>query len=97
PAICRRLGLDEDAAERVSRLIRHHLLMSRTSQLRDLTMPQTIRDFVAVIDTPDLLSMLFLLTYADMNATGVLSPVRVRFLEDLFYRAEQAGRERIRD
>src|SRR5207244_6811767 len=33
-AICDRLGLDADAADRVSRLIRHHLLMSRTSQLR---------------------------------------------------------------
>jgi [protein-PII] uridylyltransferase len=91
--ICRRLGLDTDAAERVSRLVQHHLLMSRTSQLRDLTLPQTIRDFIAVIDSPDLLSMLFLLTYADMKATGVLSPVRVRFLEDLFYRAEQALNE----
>jgi [protein-PII] uridylyltransferase len=64
--------------------------MSRTSQLRDLTLPQTIRDFIAVIDSPDLLSLLFLLTYADMKATGVLSPVRVRFLEELFHRAEQA-------
>ncbi len=88
--ICRRLGLDADAAERVSRLVRHHLLMSQTSQLRDLTLPQTIRDFVAVIDSPDLLSLLFLLTYVDMKATGVLSPIRVRFLEELFYRAEQA-------
>lgn len=93
--ICRRLGLDADAAERVSRLILHHLLMSRTSQLRDLTLPQTIRDFVAAIDSPDLLSMLFLLTYADMKATGVLSPVRVRFLEELFHRAEQGLNERL--
>jgi [protein-PII] uridylyltransferase len=91
--ICRRLGLDADAAECVSRLIRHHLLMSRTSQLRDLTLPQTIRDFIAVIDRPELLSLLFLLTYADMKATGVLSPVRVRSLEELFYRAEQALNE----
>lgn len=93
--ICRRLGLDADAAACVSRLIRHHLLMSRTSQLRDLTLPQTIRDFVAVIDHPDLLSLLFLLTYGDMKATGVLSPVRVRFLEELFYRAEQALSEHV--
>ena len=92
--ICRRLGLDADAAECVSRLVQHHLLMSRTSQLRDLTLPQTIRDFVAVIDRPDLLGLLFLLTYADMKATGVLSPVRVRFLEEQFYRAEQALSER---
>ena len=50
---------------------------------RDLTLPQTVRDFVAVIDDQDLLAMLMLLTYADMQATGVLSPVRLRFLEEL--------------
>src|SRR5262249_54438865 len=59
------------------------------------TLPQTIRDFVSVIDNQNLLSMLFLLTYADMKATGVLSPIRVRFLEELFYRAEQALSEQL--
>jgi [protein-PII] uridylyltransferase len=69
-------------------LVRHHLLMSDTAQLRDLTLEKTIQDFTQVIDSPDLLNMLLLLTYADMEATGVLSPMKVRFLEDLFFRAE---------
>ena len=34
--------------------------------------------------------MLLLLTYADMEATGVLSPMKIRFLEDLYYRADAA-------
>jgi [protein-PII] uridylyltransferase len=74
----------------VAALVRHHLLMSRTSQLRDLTLDATIRDFVTAVPSLDLLNMLFLLTHADMEATGVLSPVKVRFLEDLYYRAERA-------
>src|SRR5262249_54274519 len=58
------------------------------AQLRDLTQAQTIRDFTAAIDTPDLLNMLLLLTYADIEATGVLTPVKVRFLLELYHRAE---------
>jgi [protein-PII] uridylyltransferase len=88
--IAARLGMDAAGAEKVAALVRHHLLMSRTSQLRDLTLDATIRDFVAAVPTLDLLNMLFLLTHADMEATGVLSPVKVRFLEDLYYRAERA-------
>jgi [protein-PII] uridylyltransferase len=90
----RRLGLDDTGARKVAALVRHHLLMSETSQLRDLTLDQTIRDFVTAVPEIDLLNMLLLLTYADMEATGVLSPVRVRFLEDLYYRAERALSEK---
>jgi [protein-PII] uridylyltransferase len=86
--ICRRLGLDENATGKVVKLVRHHQLMSETSQFRDLTQPQTVRDFIAVVDNHDLLAMLMLLTYGDMHATGVLSPVKIRFMEDLFFRAE---------
>ncbi|MBI3910405.1 MAG: HD domain-containing protein [Armatimonadetes bacterium] len=86
--IARRLGMGAAETQEVAALVRHHLLMSEISQLRDLTYPQTLRSFTAVVHSLDLLKMLFLLTYADMAATGVLTPVKVRFLEDLFYRAE---------
>jgi [protein-PII] uridylyltransferase len=86
--ICGRLRLDPSATARVENLVRHHLLMSETAQLRDLTLEKTIQDFTRVIDSLDLLNMLLLLTYADMEATGVLSPMKVRFLEDLYYASE---------
>ena len=89
-AIADRLRLDGHAAGLVQKLVQHHLLMSETAQLRDLTLPKTIQDFTAVIDSRELLNMLFLLTYADMDATGVLSPMKIRFLEDLYYRADAA-------
>lgn len=86
--ICKRLQLDPRQIERVANLIRHHLLLSDTAQLRDVTLDKTIQDFVQVVDSVDLLNMLLLLTYADMEATGVMTPVKIRFLEDLYYRAE---------
>jgi [protein-PII] uridylyltransferase len=88
--ICTRLGLEEPHIQRVEKLVLHHLLMSDTAQLRDLTLDKTISDFVALIDSVELLNMLILLTYADMEATGVLSPVKIRFLEDLYFRADHA-------
>ena len=86
--ICGRLRLEPLAAARVVTLVEHHLLMSETAQLRDLTLDKTVQDFCATIDSRELLTMLLLLTYADMQATGVLSPMRIRFLLDLYYRAE---------
>lgn len=86
--ICQRLQLDSSATSKVMTLVRHHLLMSETAQLRDLTLDKTVLDFTQVIDSVELLNMLLLLTYADIEATGVLSPMKVRFLEDLYFRSE---------
>ncbi|MGQ9523790.1 MAG: HD domain-containing protein [Armatimonadota bacterium] len=94
--VVQRLDLDPLAAEQVVFLVRNHLLMSDTIRLRDLHQEQTIRDFVAVVHSPELLNMLFLLTCADMEATGtgVWTAVQSQFLDDLYYRAEAvlAGR-----
>ena len=91
-AVALRLGLDAEAADAVAFLVRHHLLMSDTARLRDLTQQQTIRDFAAVVNDVDRLNELFLLTCADMRATGggVWTPVQERFLEDLYFRALRA-------
>ena len=90
--VAQRLGLDTEAAEMVAFLVRHHLLMSDTARLRDLTETQAIRDFTATVATAEQLNSLFLLTYADLRATGggVWTPVQERFLEDLYYRAHHA-------
>jgi [protein-PII] uridylyltransferase len=93
--ICARFGWTAEATENVCFLVRHHLLMAETSRLRDLNLEETIRDFVAVVDDPDRLHMLYLLTYADTNAvgTGVWTQVKGRFLRDLLRRAERALHE----
>ena len=92
PIICERLGCPPEMTERVTLLVRHHLLMAETSRLRDLALDETVRDFTRVVQDVDLLRMLYLLTYADTAAVGagVWTEVKARFLGDLYLRAEAA-------
>ncbi len=68
--LCPRLGLTPAETETVAWLIRHHLLMSETSQMRDLNDFKTILDFTAVVQSPELLKLLLILTVADIRAVG---------------------------
>ena len=65
-----RLGLDPWETETVSWLVRHHLVMSRTAFKRDVDNPKTVTDFVALVQSPERLRMLLLLTDADIHAVG---------------------------
>ncbi|HEV8130130.1 MAG TPA: [protein-PII] uridylyltransferase [Acidobacteriota bacterium] len=68
--VCRQLRLDEVTASQTLFLVRHHLLMSRLSQRRDLSEESLIEDFVATVGTLEQLDMLLLLTYADASSVG---------------------------
>jgi [protein-PII] uridylyltransferase len=68
--ICPRLGLDEAETETVAWLIRHHLLMSETAQMRDLNDYKTILDFGAIVQSPERLKLLLILTVCDIRAVG---------------------------
>ena len=87
-----KLGMGEDARERVEFLVRHHLRMGETARLRDLHQRKTVRDFISVVKDPQLLDMLFLLTVADHRAVGSSNwnQVQVRFLLELHERAMAA-------
>ena len=89
--VCRRLGWDTTATANVVFLVRHHLLMAETSRWRDLNLEETIQDFVRIVDDPDRLDMLYLLTYVDTRAVGenVWSQVNGRFLNELWRRASE--------
>ncbi|MEZ5935509.1 MAG: [protein-PII] uridylyltransferase [Alphaproteobacteria bacterium] len=65
-----RLGLNEDQIETVAWLVRHHLLFSTTAFRRDLDDAKTIADFAGVIQSPERLRLLLLLTAADIRAVG---------------------------
>ncbi len=65
-----RLGLSEQETETVSWLVRHHLLMTRTAYKRDIEDPKTIADFVAIVQSPERLKLLLVLTVADVRAVG---------------------------
>ncbi len=65
-----RLGLREDQIETIAWLVRHHLLFSTTAFRRDLDDAKTIADFAGVIQSPERLRLLLLLTAADIRAVG---------------------------
>ena len=90
--VCWRLEWDAPATSNVVFLIRQHLLMAETSRLRDLTLDETIRAFVGIVNDPDRLDMLYLLTYADTRAVGeaIWTPVNGRYLQDLWQRSAVA-------
>ena len=68
--ICPLLGLTPEETETVSWLVQEHLTMTLTAFKRDLNDPKTIEDFVAVVQSPERLKLLTLLTTADIMAVG---------------------------
>ncbi|MGE3709100.1 MAG: [protein-PII] uridylyltransferase [Hyphomicrobiaceae bacterium] len=65
-----RFGLSAAETETTAWLIEEHLTMSNISQSRDLSDPRTIRDFAAIVQSPERLKLLLLLSVADIRAVG---------------------------
>lgn len=87
-----RFGLTAEETETVAWLVRSHLLMSNTAFKRDLQDFQTIQDFVAIVQSPERLKLLLVLTVADIRAVGpkVWNNWKAGLLRDLYMRAESA-------
>jgi [protein-PII] uridylyltransferase len=68
--LCPRFGLSAAETETVAWLIRHHLLMSETAQMRDLNDFKTILDFAGIVQSFERLKLLLILTVADIRAVG---------------------------
>jgi len=69
-SFCQTLGLNRDATELVSWLVRKHLSMAVTSQRFDLSDPEVIFNFAEKVVDIERLNYLFLLTVADIAAVG---------------------------
>jgi [protein-PII] uridylyltransferase len=84
-----RLGLDAEEVEQVAWLVRWHLLMSNTAFKRDIDDPQTIRDFVEKVQSPERLKLLVVLTVADIRAVGpkTWNGWKAALLRELYHRA----------
>ena len=68
--LCPRFGLDAGETDTVAWLVRHHLLLSHTAFKRDLADSKTIDDFAAVVQSPERLRLLLILTVVDIRAVG---------------------------
>lgn len=89
-----RFGLTPAETETVSWLVRHHLLMSATAFKRDLSDFKTILDFTAIVQSPQRLMMLLILTVVDIRAVGpgVWNGWKRQLLSNLFDSAEEVLR-----
>ncbi len=88
--LCPRLGLSAAETETVAWLIEQHLTMSNIAQSRDITDPKTVRDFANIVQSPERLKLLLLLTVADIRAVGpgVWNGWKGQLLRTLYYETE---------
>ena len=89
--LCPRLGLSDGETETVSWLVKHHLAMSNTAFRRDIDDPKTISDFVGLVQSPERLRLLLILTVCDIRAVGpgVWNGWKAKLLRNLYYTAQE--------
>ncbi|MDB5587356.1 MAG: protein-PII uridylyltransferase, partial [Devosia sp.] len=87
---CPRLGLDAAETDTVAWLVEHHLLMSEIAQARDLQDPETARSFADIVQSPQRLALLMILTACDIRAVGpgVWTGWKGSLLRSLYYATE---------
>ncbi|HEY7548900.1 MAG TPA: [protein-PII] uridylyltransferase [Hyphomicrobiaceae bacterium] len=85
-----RLGLTPAETETAMWLIEQHLSMSHVAFSRDIGDPKTVRDFANVVQSPERLRLLLVLTVADIRAVGpgIWNGWKGQLLRALYYEAE---------
>ncbi len=88
--LCPRFGMTAKQTEQVAWLIEYHLLMSMTSQTRDLNDRKTVVDFVDKVQSLERLNLLLILTVCDIRAVGpdVWNGWKGQLLRTLYYETE---------
>lgn len=91
---CRRHGFSEADTDLVAWLVEHHLLMSSTSQRKDISDPAIIQDFADAVGDQLHLDYLYALTVADINATNpkLWTSWRASLLRQLYLETKRALR-----
>jgi [protein-PII] uridylyltransferase len=89
-AFCPRMGMSAAETETVEWLVRHHLALSDTAQRRDIADPRTVRDFADLVQSPERLKLLLVLTAADIRAVGpgVWNAWKGKLIGDLYEETE---------
>jgi [protein-PII] uridylyltransferase len=87
-----RLGLSAEQVETVAWLVRNHLLLSRTAFKRDADDPKTVSDVAEVIQSPERLRLLLIMTAADIRAVGpgVWNGWKGQLLRTLYHETDAA-------
>ncbi|MEL7451824.1 MAG: [protein-PII] uridylyltransferase [Pseudomonadota bacterium] len=93
-AACKRLGLPTAEVELVAWLVGNHLEMSETAQKRDISDPRTVAGFADLVGSIERLTLLHILTAADITAVGpkVWNGWKGQLLSDLHHNTVAALR-----
>ena len=93
--LCPKIGFTSEETEMTSWLVMEHLAMTLTAFKRDLNDPKTIEDFVALVQSPERLKLLALLTTADIMAVGPnrWNNWKSSLLEEVYYKTAEAMSE----
>ncbi len=93
-SVCERLGLERPRIELIAWLVENHLAMSDFAQKRDVADPSTVAAFARLVENPERLRLLLVLTVADIRAVGpgVWNGWKGQLLRELFSAAETVFR-----
>lgn len=91
---CALHGIEADDRELIVWLVENHLNMSTVAQKQDLTDPETIERFAALVKDERHLTALYILTHADIRGTSpkVWNGWKGKLLEDLFFATQRVLR-----
>ena len=86
-----KLGFNSDLIEMGATLIKYHTTMSNTAYREDIHSEKTLFNFTAKLKSPKVLDMLYVLTYADINAVGknIYTSYNARLLRELYNLAKE--------
>jgi [protein-PII] uridylyltransferase len=89
--LCPKIGLTSEETETVSWLVLHHLLVSQTAFKRDIEDPKTILDIADLVQSPERLRLLLVLTVCDMRAVGpkVWNGWKATLLREVYWRVAE--------
>jgi [protein-PII] uridylyltransferase len=88
--VCPRFGLTAAETDLVVWLVEQHLTMSNVAQSRDISDYETARKFADIVQSPERLKMLIVLTCADIRAVGpgVWNGWKGQLLRTLYHETE---------
>lgn len=91
---CERMGLERERIELIAWLVEHHLVMSDFAQKRDIGDPRTVTAFAKIMENPERMRLLLVLTVADIRAVGpgVWNGWKGQLMRELFSATEAVFR-----
>jgi [protein-PII] uridylyltransferase len=91
---CERIGIEPKRVDLIAWLVEHHLVMSDFAQKRDVADPRTVAAFAQIVQNPERLRLLLVLTTADIRAVGpgVWNGWKGQLMRELFSATEAVFR-----